>query len=94
METAWRNELIKLILSIRNGTEANHLLEAILTPAELKEFAKRWQIVKLLSERHTQRFVRDKVKVSIATVIRGAREVNYGNGIFQKFYSRLYPKSS
>jgi Trp operon repressor len=65
-----------------------------LTPAELKEFIKRWQIVKLLIEKKTQRFVKESVGVSIATVIRGAREVKYGNGIFQKFYSRLYPKNT
>ena len=94
MESGWKKELIQLILSVKDENEAESLLEGLLTPAEFKEFVKRWQIIKLLLERHTQRFVKGRVKVSIATVIRGAREVRYGKSNFQKFYSRIYPKNA
>ncbi|MBI4124709.1 MAG: transcriptional regulator [Deltaproteobacteria bacterium] len=89
MEDDWKKELIKLIASTRGSKETEALLQALLTPAEYAELAKRWQIVKQLIRGVPQRKVRDKLKASIATVTRGSRELKYGNGVFQKFYKRL-----
>ena len=92
MEPAWHKELAKLMASVKGAKEAETLLQALLTPAESEELAARWQIVKSLIEGLPQRAVRDRLKTSIATVTRGARELKYGNGIFQKFYQRLYQR--
>ena len=92
METEWRNELNRVMKSARSRWELGGLLQQLLTPKEYSELSRRWQIVKLLIEGETQRAVQDKVKVAIATVERGAREVKYGSGIVQKFYRRLYAK--
>lgn len=89
MESVWRRELAKLMVSAKSAGELDGLLDALLTPAEHEELAKRWQIVKQLIQGVPQREVRDKLKVSIATVTRGSRELQYGNGIFQKFCERL-----
>lgn len=89
MEDAWKKELAKLVASVRGTKEVGELLRALLTPAEHAELAKRWQIVKQLNRRIPQREIRDKLKVSVATVTRGSRELKYGNGTFQKFYQRL-----
>jgi Trp operon repressor len=88
MKGAWKKELARLTASIKSDKEADELLGVLLTPAEHEELAKRWQIVKELIEGVPQRTVRDKLSVSIATVTRGSRELQYGNGIFQKFYKR------
>ncbi len=88
MENEWKKELARLVASIRSAKEASELLGSLLTPAEHKELAKRWQIVKQLIEGVPQRAIRDKLSASIATVTRGSRELQYGNGIFQKFYER------
>lgn len=89
MEPAWKKELIKLIASAKGVGEIETLLQALFTPAEQEELAKRWQIVRQLIEGVSQRKIRDELKVSIATVTRGSRELQYGNGTFQKFYKRL-----
>lgn len=89
MEDEWKKELAQLIASARGTKEAGLLLNALLTPTEHAELAKRWQIVKQLIQKVPQREIRDKLKASIATVTRGSRELQYGNGIFQKFYKRL-----
>ena len=89
MEDAWRKELAKLVASIKGAKEADTFLKALLTPAEHAELAKRWQIVKQLIRGVSQREIRDALSASIATVTRGSRELQYGNGTFQKFYKRL-----
>jgi len=94
MEARWKKELVGLIGSARNKEEIGELLTALLTPAEHDELARRWQIVRRLIEGATQRKVKEELKVSIATVTRGSRELKYGKGIFQKFYKRLRDKKS
>ena len=89
MEDDWKKELIELIASAKNGSEVKELLEALLTPVEYEELAKRWQIVKRLIEGLPQREIKKELGTSIATVTRGSREIQYGNGTFQKFYKRL-----
>lgn len=90
MEDDWNRELARLIASVKGVEEANGLLKALLTPAEHAELAKRWQIVKQLIHGVPQREIRDRLSASIATVTRGSRELQYGNGVFQKFYKRLH----
>lgn len=91
MKDIWFKELNQLISSAKDGEEAGELLKALLTPAEYEEIAARLQIVKLLREGETQRAIRDRLGVSIATVTRGSRELKYGNGTtLDKFFSRVY----
>lgn len=92
MDNDWKNELHKLICAIRHEKEAGKLLSELLTPAEHDDLAKRWQIVKLLMKNETQRNISKKLKLSIATVTRGAKELNYGDGTFQIFFKRLYSR--
>ena len=92
MESDWKKEILRLIASLKNSREAEELLGAILTPGELEEFARRWQIFRLLVEDRPQREISSALSVSIATVSRGARELKYGNCPLKKYYKRLYSK--
>ncbi|PIR16647.1 MAG: trp operon repressor [Deltaproteobacteria bacterium CG11_big_fil_rev_8_21_14_0_20_49_13] len=89
MEDGWRKELIELFASAKTKVEIKELLSVLLTPKEYEELAKRWQIVKRLIEGVPQREIKKELGASIATVTRGSREIQYGNGTFQKFYKRL-----
>lgn len=92
MESEWKKELRKLIVLACKEGKVNELLVELLTPKEYDELSRRWQIVKLLVEENTQRDVRGKLKVAIATVERGMHQLKYGNGTLQKFYDRMYKK--
>lgn len=89
MEAHWKRELAQLLAAAKKPGDVRGLLQALLTPVEVTELAKRWQIVKRLIREVPQRQIRDSLAVSIATVTRGSRELKYGNGILQKFYKRL-----
>lgn len=92
MDSAWKTQLDTLIASAKTKGEAGELLRELLTPAEYDEIARRWQVIKLLIEKKPQREIRDSLSVSIATVTRGSRELQYGKGAFKKFYKRLQRK--
>lgn len=80
--------LLSLIASLKTEREAAEFLGSLLTPDELHTIAERWQIITHLLSGETQREVKAKLGVGIATVTRGAREIKYGNGAFQKFFAR------
>ena len=61
----------------------------ILSPAEYQEIATRWQIVKQLTRGIPQREIAKNLKVSVATVGRGARELLDEKGGFKRVLKRL-----
>lgn len=71
-------ELIETMLKIRSEYEMKDFLDGILTPKELLEIPNRLQIVKLLKKGISQHDVAEKLGVGIATVTRGAKEIQKG----------------
>ena len=63
----------------RSRRELREFLQAILTPAEIKELPVRLEIIRLLKQGHSQREVAQALGVGIATVSRGARELKLGS---------------
>jgi len=91
-KTEYAQELEKLLIKIASHPALFHeFLFDILSPAEYKELSVRWQIVKMLKDATTHREIAKKLKVSVATVTRGSRELANKKGgfkvVFDKFYS-------
>ncbi len=82
----------RLLTLARDEKEVAELLSVLLTPGEYDEIAGRWQILQQLLEGKTQREVSKSLKVAIATVTRGARELKQGGEIFRKFHERIRRK--
>lgn len=72
-------QLADEFVKLKSSEEVIIFLEALLTPKELKEIPKRLQIIKLLKSGMPHRDVSEKLKVGIATVSRGSRELARGN---------------
>lgn len=72
------NKLVNVLLKINNQDAMIDLLKGLLTPNELEEIARRLQIVVLLKKGLSQREVAEKLKVGIATVTRGSKEIQQG----------------
>ena len=71
-------ELSRLIASIPNALMAECVLNNLFTPQELEEISLRLQIFKMLKKGIPQRSIAQQLKVSIGTVSRGSRELQYG----------------
>lgn len=72
------NELIDLLLSIKTREEMEDFLFGILTPKELEEIPTRLSIVKMLKKGFPQHKIAEELRVGIATVTRGSREIQKG----------------
>lgn len=84
IHTSYITDLAKILAAIQNVKTAKEFLQNILTPKELEEIALRLQIVKMLKAGVSQRKIAKKLKVSIATISRGSRELQYGPPGFHK----------
>jgi len=90
-KTEYAQELEKLLIKIaRHPALFHEFLFDILSPAEYKELSVRWQIVKMLKDGTTHRGIAKKLKVSVATVTRGSRELANKKGGFKVVFDKFY----
>ena len=67
-----------MLLSIKSKEDMENFLLGIFTPKELEEIPTRLQIVKRLKQGMAQHKIAEDLKVGIATVSRGSREIHLG----------------
>ncbi len=63
-------------------------LEDMMTPQEITEMGERIRLVQLLLAGTTQREVAAQLWISVTTVNRGARMINYGTWVLKKVLNR------
>lgn len=84
-ESQYKKTLVKLLTSVEDPKKMYQFLEALLTPQEFIELAKRWQIVQQLKAGIPQRTVAKDLHVGIGTVTRGARALQSTSDGFTPF---------
>ncbi len=70
------DELIEVILNLKNREETLDFLHGILTPKELEEIPTRLQIVRMLKAGVPQHQIAEKLGIGVATVTRGSKELH------------------
>lgn len=85
-------ELFVAILRIKSTDEAARFFRDLLTIAELKEFANRWQVVKLLYQGMTYEAIAKRLMISTATVTRVAHWLHHGMDGYKAVANRMFPK--
>ncbi len=88
-----RAELCKALLLMKTPAEMENLLADLCTPAELEALVDRWRVVPLLKRGIAYRSINEITGVSVTTVGRIARFLDYGNGGYKLAYERLYEAS-
>ncbi|HBB03250.1 MAG: Trp repressor, TrpR family transcriptional regulator, trp operon repressor [Candidatus Peregrinibacteria bacterium GW2011_GWF2_38_29] len=75
MKNAYLKQLVKSLLKIKNPKEMEEFLKGLLTAQELDSVPVRIEIVRMLKAGVPQREIVKKLKVGVATVTRGSREL-------------------
>lgn len=77
----YKKELIEVLLKIaRDKQLLADFIRDILTPHEFENIAVRWQIVKKLAKGEYQESIAEDLRVGVATVTRGSREMHKKEG--------------
>ncbi len=83
-----RQELRKLFAKARGSAELDALLDGLLTPQECAEFVKRWRLMELLLLGVPQRTIAKELGVSLGTISRGSRLLQFGPAKFRALVER------
>ena len=75
-DTLWRISTIE---------DLSGVLTDILTPAEITEVADRIRLLKMLQEGKTQRAIAEELAISVTTVSRGNRILQYEDNTISKY---------
>ena len=81
--------LCDALLTLEEQSECIAFLRDLCTPAELEALADRWRVVPLLRAGKPYRAIHDETGVSVTTIGRIARFLDYGNGGYDLAYTRL-----
>ena len=82
------NQLQKISKAVKNlhtEIEIEAFFKELLTKAELETLSKRWRILEMLKEGHTQREIAKELQVSLCKVTRGAKIMKNKNSILAKY---------
>jgi len=90
MVSKHQEELVKLLTKIKDQGLMEKFLTDLLTSEEFENLSKRWQLVKLLAKNTPQRKISQDLKVAIATVTRGSKELEDESGGFNKILKKYY----
>jgi len=78
----------KAVASIKTEEEARKFFVDIATPAELQAMADRWLAARMLSRGKSYRAIAQETGMSVTTIGRVARYVQYGEGGYQFMLTR------
>jgi Trp operon repressor len=85
-------ELVKKVAKDKNLL--HEFLYDILSPYEYKDLAVRLQIVKMLNKKIPHRDIAEHLRISVATVTRGSREMMNKKGGFRLVLKKYYKNKS
>ena len=83
------DKLFEAILTLENVEECYNFFEDIGTVAEIKAFAQRLEVAKMLCEKRTYKDIRELTGASDATISRVNRSLNYGADGYKLVLDRL-----
>ena len=85
-------ELCHILSEIKDENLIYDLFGCLFTKPELKDFSKRWSLVKELDAGTTQREIAKKYNMSLCNITRGSKELKKENSAFRKILD-IYKKS-
>lgn len=82
-------EICTLLSKVEDPQMIYDFFGCLFTPAERKDFANRWHLVKELNAGTTQREIAKKYGMSLCNITRGSRELKKDDSAFKKFLELL-----
>lgn len=92
LHTKETKEFFKAILSLKSEAECRKFLRDLLTEAEIKEFANRWKVARLLEEKIPYEEITQKTGMSSTTIARIQKWLQNGKGGYRLMLERIKHK--
>lgn len=89
-----RGELLRAMLAMQTSAELEALLTDLCTPAEIEAMIDRFRVLPHLLRNEPYREIHDQTAVSVTTIGRVARTLQFGTGGYRLALQRLDPTES
>ena len=86
--------LLKAVLSLKNENESWKFLRDLLTEPEIKEFANRWKVARMLDQKISYEEIERETGMSSTTIARVNKWLTNGKGGYKLMLKRLKMKQS
>ena len=83
-QAAALGEMCRLLARNADGAFLMDFFAQLFTGAELREFARRWLLVRALDGGMTQREIAQKYRISLCKITRGSRELKKPDSAFRR----------
>lgn len=87
------DDLFEAILCLQTKEECYNFFDDLCTVLELKSISQRFQVAKLLNEKHVYSKIVDTTGASTATISRVKRSLDYGSDGYRIVFERMNSKS-
>ncbi len=81
------DQIARFLAQTEEPKQIKKFLEEILTPAEMRDLASRWEIVRLLKQGMSQRKIAKTLHVSLCKITRGSKELKKARSLLRKAVS-------
>ena len=85
-------DLIVATLTLNDVEECYQFFEDVCTVNEIISLAQRFEVAKMLRDKHTYNDIAQKTGASTATISRVNRSLNYGNDGYDMVFNRMKKK--
>lgn len=82
-------QLARILGEAKDEGELQTLINGLLAPQELEEVVLRWELIKELLSKRTQREISEHLGVSLGKIARGSRLIKYGPPEFRQLVQRI-----
>ena len=82
------NELARVFAGINDSRAMKKFFNEIFTEAERKDFALRWQLMKMLNKKVPQRKIATELKISLCKITRGAKILKDNKSVSYKIINK------
>ena len=92
LKDEYTDRLFEAILKLKTVEECYDFFEDLGTITEIKAFAQRFAVARMLTEKKTYKEIHEKTGARVATVSRVSRALNYGADGYRLILERLTKK--
>ena len=83
------SSLSEALASLETSAEIKQFLEDLCTSAEIEAMVDRWRVAQLLEQGYSYRDINEITEVSVTTVGRVARFIEFGSGGYRNMLNRM-----
>ena len=82
------DRLVRVFCSIDNPRTMKRLMKEIFTPSEIEDISKRWKVMEMLKQGHSQRAIASRLGVSLCKITRGSKVLKTSGSVSNRILDK------